>query len=72
MTAYKRHGFKWSINEILSLQREYELLKWDIDTIAKKHERDPLAILYKLDKEGFADNIEISRVFSSSSPKSMK
>jgi hypothetical protein len=71
MTSYKRRGFKWSINEILSLQREYELLKWDIETIAKKHERDPQAIMYKLDNEGFADYNELHRVFSSSSPKSI-
>lgn len=50
-----RSGFKWNINEILSLQREFELLGWDIDEIASKHERTPNAIMYKLDQEGFAD-----------------
>ena len=50
-----RNGFKWSVNEILSLQREFELLGWDVDEIASKHERTPNAIMYKLDQEGFAD-----------------
>jgi hypothetical protein len=55
MTAYSRAGFKWSINEILSLQREFELLGWDINQIADKHKRSPLAIIHRLDQEGFAD-----------------
>jgi len=55
MNSYHRKGFKWSINEILSLQREFELLGWDIDQISNKHERTPYAIMYKLGQEGFAD-----------------
>lgn len=55
MNTYRRAGFKWSINEILSLQREFELLGWDINKIAEKHNRSPEAIMYKLDQEGFAD-----------------
>lgn len=50
-----RAGLKWTVNEILSLQREFELLGWDIDKIALKHQRTPNAIMYKLDQEGFAD-----------------
>jgi hypothetical protein len=50
-----RAGFKWTVNEILSLQREFELLGWSIDQIAIKHKRTPNAIMYKLDQEGFAD-----------------
>lgn len=50
-----RIGNKWTVNEILSLQREYELLGWDIDKIAQKHQRTTAAILYKLDQEGFCD-----------------
>jgi len=50
-----RAGFKWTVNEILSLQREFELLGWTIDQIATKHKRTPNAIMYKLDQEGFAD-----------------
>jgi hypothetical protein len=50
---HKRNGFKWSINEILRLQREYELLELDIFEIATLHERSPKAIMYKLHEEGF-------------------
>ena len=50
-----RAGFKWTVNEILSLQREFELLGWTIDQIALKHKRTPNAIMYKLDQEGLAD-----------------
>ena len=55
MNQKSRYGFKWSINEILSLQREFELLGWSIDQIAEKHKRTTNAIMYKLDQEGFAD-----------------
>lgn len=50
-----RIGFRWSINEVLSLQREFELLGWSIDEIAQKHKRTPNAIMFKLDQEGFAN-----------------
>lgn len=50
----KRTGKKWNVNEILSLQREYELLQMSIDDIATKHKRTPTAIMYKLHEEGFA------------------
>ena len=50
-----RAGFKWTVNETLSLQREFELLGMTIDEIALKHKRTPNAIMYKLDQEGFAD-----------------
>jgi hypothetical protein len=49
-----RNGKKWNINEILSLQREFQLLQMSIDDIAKKHKRTPKAIMYKLHHEGFA------------------
>ena len=55
MSTSSRNGYRWTVREILSLQREFELLEWDIDTIAKKHKRTPDAIMYKLDQEGFAD-----------------
>ena len=55
MSTRSRNGFKWTVNEIISLQREFELLNWDIDTIAAKHKRSARAIMFKLDQEGFAD-----------------
>jgi hypothetical protein len=56
MTLHYRHNFKWRINELLSLQREYELLEWTIQEIACKHERTIDAILYRLQHEGFIDS----------------
>jgi len=47
----KRHNNKWSINETLSLQREYQLLGMSIDEIAKKHQRCNKAIRCKLEME---------------------
>ena len=48
-----RFGFKWSINEILQLQRECELLELSVLEIAKIHKRSVDAIIYKLAEEGF-------------------
>ena len=50
-----RNGRRWTVNECLQLQREFELLNLSIDEIASKHKRTPNAIMYKLDQEGFAD-----------------
>lgn len=58
MEQARRNGFKWGVNEILRLQREYELLGLTIDEIAKLHERTPNAILYKLTEEGFITSYE--------------
>ena len=55
MSNRNRIGNRWTINEVLSLQREFELLEWDIDQIANKHGRTPEGIMNKLDSEGFAD-----------------
>jgi hypothetical protein len=55
MSTFKRNGNKWSVNEILRLQREFELLELSIDDIATRHQRSPDAIMYKLDNEGFAN-----------------
>lgn len=50
-----RYGARWTVNELLSLQREYELLNLDINEIALRHKRTPNAIMFKLDQEGLAD-----------------
>ena len=63
MTAYKRGGNKWTVNELLSLQREYELLEMSIQQIAVKHERSITAILFKLESEGFIDSWNSARGF---------
>ena len=59
-----RSGNKWTVNEILSLQREYELLEMSIQEIALKHSRSVDAILYKLDSEGFIDNWNDARGYT--------
>jgi len=56
MTLHYRHNFKWRVNELLSLQREYELLEWTIQDIAYKHARTIDAILYRLQQEGFIES----------------
>ena len=63
MTA-KRNGNKWTINELISLQREYELLEMTIQQIAVKHERTIDAILYKLYNEQIIGEQEVARGYS--------
>jgi hypothetical protein len=62
--TYKRSGFKWSVNELLSLQREYELLEWTVQQIAKKHERSVEAILFCLESEGFISSWNTARGYN--------
>lgn len=61
----ERHYNRWTINEILSLQREYELLEWTIQEIAYKHQRSVRAILCKLEAEGFIGSWDDARGFNS-------
>jgi hypothetical protein len=63
MRAPKRSGFKWNVNECLSLQREYELLEMTVTEIAAKHERSVAAILSRLCEEGFIREWEDARGF---------
>lgn len=58
-----RYGKKWTINEILSLEREYTLLEWTVQQIAKKHKRSIKAILCKLEAEAFIDSWNEARGF---------
>ncbi len=53
MNTFKRRGNKWSVNELLQLQREYELLEWTVQEIADKHQRSVTAIMFRLEDEGF-------------------
>jgi hypothetical protein len=46
-----RHNYKWTINELLSLHREYELLRLPIQLIASKHKRTTQSIIHKLIEE---------------------
>jgi hypothetical protein len=62
-TTYKRNGNRWTINEILTLQREYELLEWSVYKIAEKHQRTVMAILCKLKAEQFISHFKEARGF---------
>jgi hypothetical protein len=63
MNTYKRSGNRWTVNELLSLQREYELLEWTVGQIAEKHQRSMEAILFKLESEGFISSWNEARGF---------
>lgn len=54
----KRHRAKWSYSEIDALYREFEIKGYEIDFIAKKHERTCSAILFKLEAEGLLEDDE--------------
>jgi hypothetical protein len=56
MNTYGRTGRRWNVNEVLSLQREYELLELSIEEIASRHERSEKAIIFKLISEGWVDS----------------
>jgi hypothetical protein len=60
-----RVGFRWNINECLTLQREYELLELTVQEIAIRHKRSVNAILCKLEQEGFISNWTEARGYSS-------
>jgi collagenase-like PrtC family protease len=60
-----RHGNRWNVNEVLSLQREYELLEMTVQEIAEKHQRSVMSIVNKLYAEGFTSSKLEARGFSS-------
>ena len=53
-----RHGKRWTISEILSLQREFELLGLTVTQMADKHKRSESSIMFKLHAEGLIPSIE--------------
>lgn len=66
-----RHGNRWNVNEVLSLQREYELLEMTVQQIADKHNRSVMSILYKLHAEGFISSLLEARGYTEKSLKSV-
>jgi len=60
-----RHSNRWNVNEVLSLQREYELLEMTVQQIAEKHQRSVMSIVHKLYAEGFTSSKLEARGFSS-------
>jgi hypothetical protein len=65
MNSYNRSGNRWTVNELISLQREYELLEWTVGQIAEKHQRSVEAILFRLESEGFISSWNSARGFNS-------
>jgi len=59
-----RHGNRWNVNEVLSLQREYELLEMTVQQIADKHKRSVMSIIYKLHAEGFTTSLFEARGYT--------
>jgi hypothetical protein len=51
-TYNARSGNKWSIPELITLQREYELLELTVQEISRRHKRSVFAILARLESEG--------------------
>jgi len=51
---YFRFGKKWSIPELIALEREHELLELSVEEIAKRHGRSVSAIIWRLEIEGFS------------------
>ena len=56
-----RQNYKWNINEVLRLEREYDLLELSIDEIAKLHQRKEYAIAMKLQSEGIISDYKLAR-----------
>jgi hypothetical protein len=69
MSTCKRHGKKWTTNEVLNLQREYELLNLTIEQIAEKHERTTESILFKLHSEGLTPSLYEANRYSKKTNK---
>jgi len=69
MNTNKRNGNRWTVNELLSLQREYELLEWTVQQIAVKHQRTERAILFRLESEGIITSWNDARGFDMESYK---
>jgi hypothetical protein len=57
----RRNRYKWNINEIISLEREYELQELNIQEIALLHKRSVFSILNKLEKEKIIVNFNDAR-----------
>ncbi len=46
-----RHNFKWTVPELITLQREHSLLKLSVEKIAENHKRSTSAIFHQLVRE---------------------
>ncbi len=69
---FRRHGNKWTVNECLKLQREWELLELSVQEIAELHERSEESIMWKLVGENFATGEEVYSRLKKKSKKQKK
>jgi hypothetical protein len=67
VSVLSRHCFSWTIGESLRLEREYDLLELDVNTIAKMHGRSVHAIVHKLQAEGIIDRFADARGYEMTS-----
>jgi cobalamin biosynthesis protein CobT len=51
-----RAGNKWTIPELIALEREYDLLELPVQEIAERHKRSVLAIVARLELEGIVED----------------
>lgn len=56
-----RQNFKWNTNELLRLEREYDLLELNVKEIGKLHQRTAKAIAMKLHSECIISNYKVAR-----------
>ena len=54
-TNTSRFGKKWTIPELIALEREFDLLHLSVHDIAKLHKRTDSAIVSKLQSEGLIE-----------------
>ena len=60
-----RSGNKWTIPELIALEREYELLELTVQEIAERHKRSVLAIVVRLEFEGIVEDGTLARGYVS-------
>jgi hypothetical protein len=69
MTDCKRNGKRWTISELLNLERDYDLLKLSVQEIAQKHKRSVESILFKLHAEGLTESLYQANGYTSAISK---
>jgi hypothetical protein len=69
----RKHGKKWTTQELLRLEREWDLLELSVTEIAELHERTPKSIYYKLIEEDISDEDYINtRFYSNTSSNNLE
>lgn len=61
-----KQNVKWNTNELLRLEREYDLLELNVNEIGKLHQRTSTAIAMKLQSEGIISDYKVARGYNKS------